>query len=178
MKQKRIDKWTKKTRLGPTGLQTRREVADDVELSLAGSSTGEPSAGIFSLHLFLILFCLNLFLPFDSYLVLRFSIYVCLLRCFSTTMIVEDYQLKNWPTWHPGGVTSESARTAAISRTGKIGFVPSAEKTSKSTYPRISMRVIPNPLPPPTPFDDTPNLCFQAISHREEVNHHLTVMAS
>ena len=138
MKQKRIDKWTKKTRLGPTGLRTRREVADDVELSLAGSSTGEPSAGIFSLHLFLILFCLNLFLPFDSYLVLRFSIYVCLLRCFSTTMIVEDYQLKNWPTWHPGGVTSESARTAAISRTGKIGFVPSAEKTSKSTYPRIS----------------------------------------
>ena len=88
-------------------------------------------------------------LSFDSYPVLCFSVYVCLLRYFSTTMIVEDYQLKNWPTWHPGGVTSESARTAAISRTGKIGFVPSAEKTSKSTYPRISMRVIPTRLAPP-----------------------------
>ena len=97
---------------------------------------------------------------------LSLSVCFSVLLCSSTTLIVEDYQLKNWSTRHPGGATSESARTAATSRTGKIGFVPSAGKTSKSTYPRISMRVI----FPPTPFDDRPNLCLQEISHREEVN--------
>ena len=62
----------KKTRWVPTGLQTHREVADDVALSLAGSSTGGPSAGVFIISsVFYSILSLHLSLPFDFHLVCR-----------------------------------------------------------------------------------------------------------